>query len=431
MSLMHTHPAHPDTLSRISLLFVEDDELSCQQAARLLGRFVKQVFTAADGSEGLKVFRAQRPDIVLTDINMPVMDGVSMAAIIKAESPDTPIIAITAHNEEHYLHKALEVGLDGFVAKPLDLDVLTPLLFRNARLVLERREDEDRKKLVSYLLDINPHLIISSVGGKVDYANNTFLAFTGQDSLEALLAGAPGRMNEVHVGETRFRLNDFSWISRLNELPGHPNTACFSIGGEECTQENTFWMTVRLFPDMDRTVVTFTDITPLERERVQLLYRATTDSLTGVSNRFKLTEYINAEYARFRRYGVPMSLIMFDIDHFKQVNDTYGHGVGDLVLARLAGIVLQTIRDTDILGRWGGEEFMLLAPLTTLADALEFAERLRVGVESSLFPESIRITCSFGVAELTRDESLGTFMGRVDEALYKAKRNGRNRVETA
>lgn len=420
-----------ETLSRISLLLVEDDAFTREQLGRLLSRTVDVVHPAADGSEALRLFRELQPDMVLTDINMPVMDGLSMAAIMKTESPDTPIIAVTAHNEEHFLQKAIEVGIDGYVSKPIDPDALIPVLFKNASFVLQRNQEEARNQLVSYLLDINPHLIISSEHGRVDYANQTFLQFVGQDSLETLFAGARGAMNEIHVAGVRYHLSDFSWISELRMLPDHQHTACFSASGEECVAENTFWVTARRFGDLDRDIVTFTDITPLERERVQLLYRATTDSLTGVSNRFKLAEYISAEHARFRRYKMPMSLIMFDIDHFKNINDTHGHTVGDLVLVELAALVRRAIRDTDTLGRWGGEEFMILTPVTTLVDALEFAERLREDIESTSFPLAGQLTCSFGVAESAEGESLESLLNRVDKALYKAKNNGRNRVETA
>jgi len=420
-----------EALSRISLLLVEDDAVTLEQLSRLLARTVDVVHPAADGSEALRLFRELQPDMVLTDINMPVMDGLSMAAIIKSESPDTPIIAVTAHNEEHFLKKAIEVGIDGYVSKPIDPDALIPVLYKNASFVLQRNLEESKNQLVSYLLDINPHLIISSERGRVDYANRTFLQFVGQESLDTLFAGAHGTMNEIHLSGVRYHLSDFSWISELRKLPDHQHTACFSTSGEECVAENTFWVTTRRFPDLDRDIVTFTDITPLERERVQLLYRATTDSLTGVSNRFKLAEYISAEHTRFRRYKMPMSLIMFDIDHFKSINDTHGHTVGDLVLTDLAALVQHAIRDTDTLGRWGGEEFMILTPVASLLDALEFAERLREGIESKFFPVAGHLTCSFGVAEAVAGESLEALFHRVDNALYKAKRNGRNRVETA
>jgi two-component system, cell cycle response regulator len=431
MSLLKDHIPPEQTLSRLSLLIVEDDPVTLLLLQKQLTPFMKTVLSATDGSEGLKVFRESHPDMILADINMPVLDGLSMAAIIKAEAPDTPIIALTAHNEEKILQKAIEVGMDGYIVKPVDIDILMPVLFKNARHVLHRKQEAARAQLFSYLLDINPHFIISTVSGMIDYANKTFLHFLGHETLESLLSGKSCSLNEVHVNGTRYPLCDFSWIPRLRGLPEIQHTACFSPPGAGCSAENFFWVTSRYFPELDRDIVTFTDITALERERVQLLYRATTDSLTGVSNRSKLTDYIHTEHARFRRYNVPMSLIMFDIDHFKAINDTLGHAVGDQVLTALATVVLHGMRDTDILGRWGGEEFMILAPLTILADAREFSERLRETVAASPMPGVPQLTCSFGVAEIRKGESLDSLLNRVDAALYRAKNNGRNRVETA
>lgn len=215
------------TLSLISLLVVEDDPVTRLQLQKQLTPLMKTVLSAADGSQGLKAFREYRPDMILADINMPVLDGLSMAAIIKASAPDTPIIALTAHNEESILQKAIEVGIDGYIIKPVDTDILTPVLFKNARQVLHRKQEAARAQLFSYLLDINPNFIISMVSGTVDYANSTFLQFLGHDSLENLLSGEPCPMGEVHVNGARHKLSDFSWIPGLRGLPGRQNTACF------------------------------------------------------------------------------------------------------------------------------------------------------------------------------------------------------------
>lgn len=426
-----TESTPEEILSHISLLLVEDDAITAETLARFLSKRMAKVLKARDGAEGLKMFREHRPDIVMADINMPVMDGLSMAAIIKTESPDTPVIAVTAHTEDHVLRKALEVGLEGYVTKPLETDTLIPVLFRNARVVAQRKREDVRSHMFSYLLDINPHLIVSCQDGRLDYANLTFLQYMGHDSLESLLSGKPGTMRDIFVAGARYPVTDFAaWMGKLHDPNLTDRTACFSASGGECFYENTFWVSSRSFPELGRDIVTFTDITPLERERVQLLYRATTDSLTGVSNRYKLTEYINAEHTRFKRYGMPLSLIMVDIDHFKVINDTHGHSVGDDVLVELAGVMLRDIRDTDSLGRWGGEEFLIVTPITSLEDAMEFAERMRANIERKEFPTAGRVTCSFGVVELGRDESVQELLQRVDAALYKAKNNGRNRVET-
>ncbi len=155
---------------------------------------------------------------------------------------------------------------------------------------------------------------------------------------------------------------------------------------------------------------------------------AHTDLLTSLFNRRKLDEAL-AEATEGR--GRPLSLILGDIDNFKSVNDRHGHKVGDQVLVAFADLLRDAVRPTDILGRWGGEEFMLLCPDTDLPAAVALAERLRQRVEATALPEVGTRTCSFGVATLAPGESTDSLVGRADAALYRCKRNGRNRVEVS
>jgi len=159
--------------------------------------------------------------------------------------------------------------------------------------------------------------------------------------------------------------------------------------------------------------------------------QASTDPLTGISNRLKFDETLDAEIMRSQRYGMPLSLIMFDVDRFKVINDTYGHHTGDDVLREAADLVENNIRGYDLFARWGGEEFMIMVGNSDREHAVFLAEKLRGLIESHRFPGIGNITCSFGVTELIAGESVDRFMQRVDGALYRAKAQGRNRVEKA
>ena len=156
---------------------------------------------------------------------------------------------------------------------------------------------------------------------------------------------------------------------------------------------------------------------------------ATTDALTGICNRMKFDAELDVEMDRARRYQVPLCLIMFDIDYFKRINDSHGHQTGDRVLTMLSGLVTTNIRSTDWFGRWGGEEFMVLATHKNLEEAVLFAEKLRDLIADFEFVKGLHITVSFGVTEFKPDDTIEVFTNRVDEALYRAKKNGRNRVE--
>lgn len=156
-----------------------------------------------------------------------------------------------------------------------------------------------------------------------------------------------------------------------------------------------------------------------------------TDRLTGIGNRRRLEEALQAEVLRARRYAKPFSVIMADVDRFKSVNDIFGHQVGDGVLAETAAMLDKGARETDVVGRWGGEEFLLLCPETSLGVGAALAERLRQNFAEHIFPEVGQITVSFGVTCFQTDDTPQTLVLRADEALYKAKEMGRNRVETA
>ena len=170
----------------------------------------------------------------------------------------------------------------------------------------------------------------------------------------------------------------------------------------------------------------------LERANEQLAKLSMTDRLTGLLNRGTWENLVDAEYERFRRSGQATSLVMFDIDHFKPVNDTYGHLAGDEVIRHTAEVTRNNIRQSDSAGRYGGEEFGIILPETDAESARVICERIREAIENSTVSTTagdIRYTVSMGIAQLTETpENYMQWMQKADEALYKAKESGRNKV---
>ncbi|MDA8124232.1 MAG: GGDEF domain-containing protein [Deltaproteobacteria bacterium] len=173
----------------------------------------------------------------------------------------------------------------------------------------------------------------------------------------------------------------------------------------------------------------------LKRAQVELQRIATTDFLTGIANSRSFLEAGEREIQRKRRYGRPLAALMFDLDHFKEINDTYGHAAGDKVLVTLSAVCKKLLRDIDVFGRLGGEEFAMLLPETDLAGARVTAERLREAVaEAAIETERavLHVTISIGVSEMgPADDLLDAVLKRADDAMYQAKRGGRNRVVVA
>ncbi|MFZ5446213.1 MAG: GGDEF domain-containing protein [Myxococcota bacterium] len=178
----------------------------------------------------------------------------------------------------------------------------------------------------------------------------------------------------------------------------------------------------------------------LEEKREELLQLSRTDGLTGLVNRRHFEERLAQEFSRSERYRTPLSCFLLDIDHFKKVNDTWGHQFGDVVLREVAGVARRALRDVDVLARYGGEELVALLPETSPEEAWRAAERVRMGVEAMRLtaqtpdgPKPVRCTASIGVATFPSDgvETGEQLVNAADECLYVAKEAGRNQVRQA
>jgi diguanylate cyclase (GGDEF)-like protein len=237
---------------------------------------------------------------------------------------------------------------------------------------------------------------------------------------EIVALGQPVRGEEIPIKNGRTYLRDFYPMSFLGVRGGrvwhHTDVTALKQAEERIA---------RLL-DEKRIL-----ISELEEKNQRLEGLASTDLLTGLANRRHFDEVVQAEMHRSSRHGQPLSLMMLDIDHFKRVNDTFGHSIGDRVLQQVADCTRGAVRPYDCLARWGGEEFIILMPNTSLASAAILAERIRESIAAMTTDPVGQVTASLGVAEYLPPSTLGPWLDRADQALYRAKREGRNRVEVA
>lgn len=167
----------------------------------------------------------------------------------------------------------------------------------------------------------------------------------------------------------------------------------------------------------------------LLQRQAEIVKLSLTDPLTGVANRRRMDEQLDIEVSRVQRYGGTLSLVIADLDHFKRVNDEFGHETGDAVLKAFSRVMEAHVRDTDLIARMGGEEFVIVMPQSNGVAAETVAERIRLGMaQAQVLPSSKTVTVSFGIAEMQEGESAGQILRRADQALYKAKTGGRNRT---
>lgn len=203
----------------------------------------------------------------------------------------------------------------------------------------------------------------------------------------------------------------------------------FYINHQEITKYFLYSSKYVTFNNQEMVLVIVDDITELMEANLKLKEMAITDGLTQLYNHKHSYYKLEEEITRATRYGNRLSVIMFDIDHFKAINDTYGHQTGDKTLIKISQLIKNNLRDIDHIGRYGGEEFIVILPQTGLDNAYITAERIRRAIESTRFEAGkIRITICGGVVEFKKENAL-ILIGKAEELLFKAKQKGRNRIE--
>jgi diguanylate cyclase (GGDEF)-like protein len=272
--------------------------------------------------------------------------------------------------------------------------------------------------------------------------NNSFKALfhkTEDKILEQLFGNALGCAYTVdegkNCGETsncpHCTLRDSLLKAFTNKVPTYKAQLIrkFYINHQAITKYLLYSSKYVTFNNEEMVLVIVDDITGLMEANLKLKEMAIKDGLTQLYNHKHSYYKLEEEITRANRYGNKLSVIMFDIDHFKAINDTYGHQTGDKTLVAVSQAIKNNLRDIDHAGRYGGEEFMVTLPQTGLENAYITAERIRRAIESTRFQEGkIKITISGGVVEF-QEESALILIGKADELLYKAKQKGRNRIE--
>jgi diguanylate cyclase (GGDEF)-like protein len=281
-----------------------------------------------------------------------------------------------------------------------------------------------QERYINTILDSQQNIVIVTDGQEIIYANKAFFDYFHFGSLDKFKNLHQCICNFFESEETEQYLmpvmeGGILWTNYLLQNEHKENQVKMTIEGETTIfRVNSKKME---YKGNIRHVVVFTDITRLNE-------LATQDILTGLANRFQFDKALQHSIHMSSRYGRVFSLILVDVDHFKEVNDRYGHLVGDEVLKELAHLLSESVRKSDIVARWGGEELVVLLPDSELSSAAKLAEMLRKRIEEHEFAPLDRLTCSFGVVQWHIGETSDSLLHRVDEKLYAAKEEGRNRV---
>jgi two-component system, cell cycle response regulator len=443
------------------VLVVDDVEANVKLLEAKLSSEYFDVLSAYNGRTALQIADTELPDVILLDVMMPRMDGFEVCRHLKANprTVDLPVVMVTALSDVANRLRGLEVGADDFLTKPVNDIALFARVRSLARLKRMMEELRLREGICGRFAgreivpaeDLSPARILmieedrfaaGRMAETLRAGHSVIMSVScveGQklldDSIELVIAGlsmtnddplrlvTQCRASEAHRQLPILLIGDSSDLPRLAKG--------LELGANDY-----------LVRPVDRNELLARTGTQVRRKRLQdrlqqnyqrSLSLALTDELTGLYNRRYLFAHLDELIERINQGGTSAAILLFDIDHFKRVNDTHGHAVGDDVLRELAARTAKSVRSVDLVARLGGEEFIVVMPETDVASAAEVAERLRLAVANEPFTvrgtgKKFTVTVSIGVATGEASDDRERLLQRADKALYGAKTAGRDRV---
>ena len=470
---------------KYKVLIADDDSLIRTSVMEMLTNLGYEGIEAKSGKEALRRVLVDKPDLILLDLIMPDIDGFEVCRKLRTEMNilTTPIIIFTAKKGKEDILKGLEVGANDYLIKPVEPVELEARI--KAQLHIKGLYDEANaeKKDLATLLEVSQavsstlnsrdilYTIVKCVGDVIDVARCSIVRIGRKKGVGYVVT----TYENPGIKDLTIDLDKYPEIRKALEVKGtviiediHNDPMMVSV--RDALKELGF-SSLLVIPIIVRDEVVGTlflrtsrkesSFSPREVKLCQVIANlaanaltnahlfesveisnleleklAITDGLTGAYNHRYFRTRLDEEFTRAKRYGTPLSCIMMDIDHFKHINDAFGHAQGDTVLSEITDVIKNVVRKSDIVARYGGEEFVALLPNTDEEGAFVQAERLREAVKGyrcSGRDKCIMVTISLGVSTFPCPEisTADELVGRADDALYKAKRNGRNKTVEA
>ena len=450
------------------VLVVDDVELNVKLLEAKLSSEYFEVIAADNGAAALELAESELPDIILLDVMMPRMDGFEVCRRLKANphTADIPVVMVTALSDVADRLRGLESGADEFLTKPVNDTALFARVRSLVRLKRMMEELRLREEVCRRFGNAEGQAGLAEDTGRAGILlleENDAAATRIIDTL-APVAASTRRAQTCAEAQTLLDGSIELVIASLTMPDGDPLRLVSQWRAAEATRQLPILLLAEeralprlakgldlgandyLVRPVDRNELLARARTQIRRKRLQdrlgenyrrSLSLALTDDLTGLYNRRYVFAHLSELIVRHAEGGSQTAVMIFDIDHFKRVNDRYGHPAGDDVLRELAVRAQRNVRSVDLVGRLGGEEFIVVMPETNLSGAAVVADRLRLAVCEEQFNlpangELVPVTISIGVAiTATGEDTLEGLLKRADEALYAAKNGGRNRVVTA
>ncbi len=404
------------------VLVVDDTAAMRLLMQRAIAPSVSEVRVAADGAEGLAIWRSWQPDLVVTDIIMPVMDGLAMSQAIRDEDQDAQIIVVTTSSETSHLRQALDIGVDRYVLKPLDVHLLQDAVSKCLRDAWRLR---DLRLARLAFESASEGMMVTDAEGGILAVNPAFSEISGYRADEAM--GRTPSMIASGKHDDAFYRHMWDTLTSAGRWSGEV------INRRKSGELYAEWLSIVAVAEpsgrVTRYVGLFSDITERKREEDHIRRLAHFDALTGLPNRILFGDRLRRMLSMLERRKGKMALLYLDLDRFKTVNDQFGHAFGDKVLVEVARRMSACVRDSDTLSRRGGDEFVVLLESTEPGSAAVQVSRKLIDAVSepmSIEGHEIDIGVSIGIAIYPNDgNDAEGLLAAADHALYIAKQEGR------
>lgn len=431
-----------------SLLTIEDEQMVRMTLAAYFEDSGYIVLEASNGYEGLQLFRSERPDIVFCDLRMPGMDGLAVVAEIHDMSPETPVIVVSGTGNINDAVEAVRCGAWDYVSKPIqdlaELELVADRALERARLLAENRIY--REHLEELVQEKTEKLRESELKYRMlfENANDTILLLEGDRIVDCnqKALGMFGVSREGLIGST---LPDFAHLMQPDGISSTAFIEPILVDAYTGNSKSFEWQIRRHdgtvcptelslnrceFGGYTYLLAQVRDISSRKRYESQLIYQANYDVLTGLPNKNLLSERFGQFSSQHRHQKKRLALLLFDLDNFKNINDTLGHLFGDQLLVAVALRLTGIIRQYDTAARLGGDEFVVMSPeVSTIDNLTQLAEKVRqIFVEPiSVWDHELFVTASIGVVVYPHDgETIDTLLQNADAAMYQAKKQGKN-----
>lgn len=409
-------------LAKSRILIVESDPVMRASIQKMLAPYVAEIFLADNADDALACWRNEQPDVTLTEIAASEVDGLAMSQQMKADDPDAAVIVISSSSETEHLRMAINIGVDGYIFKPVDSVLLLDVIARSLR---DRKRVLDLKMGHMVFEVANEGILVTDEEPCIVAVNPAFSEITGYRPDEVIGKKTDMLSSGLHPPEF--------YRAMWDSLKTHGRWSGEIINRRKDGVVFSEWLSIAAvdgeFQGARRYVGLISDISARKKEEEHIRRLAHFDSLTGLPNRVLFNDRLQRALVRAKRYRQTLAVLYVDLDHFKEINDTYGHAAGDEALKIAAARMLSTLRQNDTVSRRGGDEFVVIVELNEHPEGIgNVCNKLITELRQPFLirGDQLELGASIGVANFPGDASEAeALLVAADAALYEAKAAGR------